>query len=144
MAEERGTASIVVAAAILAMMAVAAGAFGAHLVEAADPRAARLLETGSRYQLVHAVAILSILAIRPAARLAIGTLLLGTVLFPLSLYALAAGAPLQVASLAPVGGLALLAGWGLVAAAAFSAPRQPPENEPAPPFPQPGRGSDRC
>ena len=135
---------MIVAAAILAMMAVAAGAFGAHLVEAEDPRAARLLETGSRYQLVHAVAILSILAIRPAARLAIGTLLVGTVLFPLSLYALAAGAPRLIASLAPVGGLALVVGWGLVATAAFSAPRPPPENEPAPPFPQPGRGSDRC
>src|SRR5215475_4723094 len=44
-------------AALDGLMAVAAGAFGAHGVS--DPQAKDLLRTGAQYQLVHAVAALA-------------------------------------------------------------------------------------
>jgi uncharacterized membrane protein YgdD (TMEM256/DUF423 family) len=78
-------------AAGLGFMAVAFGAFAAHGFDAAgDERAARLVEIGSRYQLVHAVAMLAVMA-------------------------WALGAPPAVATLAPVGGGALLLGWAALA-----------------------------
>lgn len=105
-----------VAAALLGGLAVAMGAFAAHGLEGAGAaRAAALVETASRYQLAHALAILVAGALRPArvgARLA---LLAGAVLFPGSLYGLALGLPAGLAALAPVGGACLLLGWALLA-----------------------------
>lgn len=119
-----GTGRIAAVAAILAMVAVLAGAFGAHALEG-DARAVRLLETGSRYQLAHAVAAIAVMAVLPWARLAVAVMLVGAVLFPGSLYALALGAPGPVAALAPIGGIAFVVAWGLVALAAVSGPRPP-------------------
>lgn len=105
-----------VAAALLAAMAVAMGAFGAHgLAASGAERAAELVETASRYQLGHALAVLvagAILPERLAARLAF---LAGAVLFPTSLYALAIGLPRWVAWLAPLGGALFLLGWLMLA-----------------------------
>jgi uncharacterized membrane protein YgdD (TMEM256/DUF423 family) len=101
-------------AAALGFMAVAAGAFGAHGLEVAgNGRGAELVETGSRYQMWHALAVLGCLAARrpcPAALWAIGA-----VLFPCSLYALALGAPRGLGLVTPVGGAALLLGWAALA-----------------------------
>jgi uncharacterized membrane protein YgdD (TMEM256/DUF423 family) len=97
-------------------MAVAMGAFGAHVLQGSgDARAVELVETASRYQLAHALAALVAAALRPeryAARLAF---LAGAVLFPGSLYALALGLPRGLAVLAPVGGGLFLLGWLLLA-----------------------------
>ncbi len=101
-----------VIAAAWGLVAVAAGAFGAHGLEAAgDVRGAGLIETGSRYLMWHALAMLGCLALRrpfgPALWLWAG----GSALFAFSLYALALGAPRAVAFVTPLGGAALVLGW---------------------------------
>jgi uncharacterized membrane protein YgdD (TMEM256/DUF423 family) len=54
-------------AAAFGFLAVSAGAFGAHVLEASDDaRGARLFETGARYQMWHALAMLGALALRRA------------------------------------------------------------------------------
>ena len=65
------------------------------------------------YQLPHAVAAFALLAWRDsrAVRGGAWALTLGTLLFGLSLDALALGAPRSLAILAPVGGTLMLGGW---------------------------------
>jgi uncharacterized membrane protein YgdD (TMEM256/DUF423 family) len=108
-------------AALLGLLAVAAGAFAAHGLEArGDARAAGWVETGSRYQMAHALAILTYRAIGLNGRLPPLLWAVGAVLFPVSLYALAFGAPRAVAWVTPVGGAAFLAGWAALGWAALT------------------------
>ena len=110
-------------AAGLGFAAVTAGAFGSHGLEAAgDGHGARLVEVGARYQLVHALAIIAVLALRRPATAALWLWAAGAVLFPFSLYALALGAPRIVGLATPIGGTALLLGWAALAWSAFRAP----------------------
>jgi uncharacterized membrane protein YgdD (TMEM256/DUF423 family) len=114
-------------AAALGAMAVAAGAFAAHGLEAqGDLRAADLVETGSSYQIWHALAILACLALGTRSQLPLWLWAVGAVLFPGSLYALALGAPSGVAVLAPVGGTALIAGWAALGWCALRGGFRPP------------------
>ena len=111
-------------AALSGLLAVAAGAFGAHGVQ--DPTARELLRTGAKYEFIHALATLACAALMatamPRARFAPAWFLLGTLLFSGSLYALAFGAPRMVGIVTPFGGLAFMAGWAVLAwAAATSA-----------------------
>lgn len=109
----------------LALAAVAAGAFATHGLEGRlSSDAMATLETGVRYQMYHAVALL---AVAWAARqwphelwTAAGWLFAGGVaLFSGTLYALALGGPRWLGAVTPVGGSALLAGWALSIAAAL-------------------------
>jgi uncharacterized membrane protein YgdD (TMEM256/DUF423 family) len=100
------------AAAALGFTAVAAGAFGAHGLESAgDAHGAELMGTGSRYQMWHALAILTCFAAKHHCPPALWLWAVGAVLFPCSLYALALGAPRALGLITPVGGTALLLGW---------------------------------
>jgi uncharacterized membrane protein YgdD (TMEM256/DUF423 family) len=110
---------------------VAAGAAARHGL-AGDPRGLDLAETGSRYGLIHAVALLALAALVTRAAPGTGRLLLvlagwcfalALVLFPGSLYLLAAGAPPETAWLTPVGGTLFILGWLLAALAALVRPR---------------------
>ncbi len=103
---------ILVVAAVLAALAVAMGAFAAHgLRTIVDARAVELVETASRYQLAHAIAVLAASALAPQRYLGRLLLLAGAVLFPGSLYALAFGAPRWIATIAPFGGALFVIGW---------------------------------
>jgi uncharacterized membrane protein YgdD (TMEM256/DUF423 family) len=100
---------------------VAAGAFGAHgLRGRLDPAALSTFETAARYHLVHALAA-AFAADRAgrrggaAAGRAAGLFLAGIVLFSGSLYALALGAPGFMGAITPLGGVAFIAGWLLLA-----------------------------
>jgi len=96
-------------AALAAAVAIGAGAFGSH---AAQGQAADWLKTGSFYLLVHAIALLA-LGRMPAP---IGWLLLGGAgLFAATLYAMALGAPRWFGAITPIGGVAMIIGWLLVA-----------------------------
>ena len=96
-------------AALASAVAIAAGAFGAHV---ALEQAADWLKTGSFYLLVHAIAILALERI-PAH---IGWLLLGgAALFAATLYSMALGAPRWFGAITPIGGAAMIIGWLLVA-----------------------------
>lgn len=96
--------------------AVAAGALAAHL--GADPKAAELLHTGALYGMVHAAALVAVIALaqgreprRGVAAVAGWSFSLGIVLFSFSLYALAGTGIAWFGWLTPFGGLALLLGW---------------------------------
>ena len=110
--------------AISAFIGVAAGAFGAHGLEARLP--ADLLavyETGVRYELVHALALLFVgLAADRWPRAGWGRagsmFVSGTVLFSGSLYALAFTGVRVLGAITPLGGLCFLAGWVFAALAA--------------------------
>jgi len=96
--------------AINAAIAVAAGAFAAHgLRDRLEARALEVFETGARYHLYHAVAM--ILAGILAARGAGWVFQAGIVLFSGSLYALALGDVRALGAITPFGGLAFLVGW---------------------------------
>ncbi len=105
-------------------VAVAAGAFGAHALRARLPAdLLAIFETGARYQMYHALALLAVglAQDRPAPSplwawsgwLFAG----GTLLFSGSLYALALTGARSLGAITPVGGVALLAGWLLMALA---------------------------
>jgi uncharacterized membrane protein YgdD (TMEM256/DUF423 family) len=107
-------------AALFGLVAVAAGAFAAHGLQArGDARAVALVETGARYQMWHALAMLGYAALGPASRLPLVFWALGIGLFSFSLYALAFGAPRAVATITPVGGTSFIVGWAVLAWLAF-------------------------
>jgi uncharacterized membrane protein YgdD (TMEM256/DUF423 family) len=120
-----------VCAGLAGIVTVAAGAMGAHLLGAADPRAALLVGTASQYGMYHALALLGLAALagRPEfvaarTRRAAGALFLaGIVLFSGSLYILALGGPRAAGYVTPFGGLAFLLGWAALAVGALSARR---------------------
>lgn len=111
--------------ALSAFAAVAAGAFGAHaLREQLTPDMMAVFETGARYQMYHALAMVAVsaLSIRASERLisAAGWLFaLGTLLFSGSLYMLALTGITWWGAVTPVGGFAFLAGWLCLLAAGF-------------------------
>lgn len=107
--------------ALLGMMAVMAGAFGAHA--APDEHVRELLRTGAQYEGLHALAALLAFAALPALgrwSSAGGWLLAaGALMFGGSLDALAIGAPRLVGIITPIGGLSMILGWlGLAIGAA--------------------------
>ncbi|MGO8916422.1 MAG: DUF423 domain-containing protein [Stellaceae bacterium] len=106
---------------------VAAEAASRHLL-AGDPYRLELAATGGRYGLVHAVALLAVAALAGASRpgaarrwLAVAgwCFAAALLLFPGSLFLLAAGAPPAVARLTPIGGTLFILGWLALAAAAL-------------------------
>ncbi len=107
-------------AGLLGAIAVAAGAFGAHVLDGKlTDRALATFETAARYQLIHALllGVIGLAALlRPAdlpASLSIAgfAIILGISLFSGSLYALSFGAPKILGAIAPLGGLGLITGW---------------------------------
>ena len=112
---------------VSAFLAVALGAFGAHALKARLP--AELLtvfETGVRYHLTHALALLAVAwacTRWPGAAVnASGWLFVaGTVIFSGSLYALALTGMRGLGALTPIGGVAWLAAWLCLAWAAWKA-----------------------
>jgi uncharacterized membrane protein YgdD (TMEM256/DUF423 family) len=83
------------------------------------------LETGIRYQLIHTAALLglaALMAYRPMAALNVTAVawMAGILLFAGALYLLAFTGIRGFAHLAPVGGIALLAGWASLLWAAIT------------------------
>lgn len=108
-------------AAVSAFLAVALGAFGAHgLRERLSPDLLAVFEVGVRYHMYHALALLGVaLALErwPSAAItwAGWCFVAGTVVFSGSLYVLAIGGLRWMGAITPLGGLAFLAGWLLLA-----------------------------
>jgi uncharacterized membrane protein YgdD (TMEM256/DUF423 family) len=107
-------------------LGVVLGAFGAHtLKERLTPDFLAIFETGVRYQIYHALALLFVALVaekRPANKLltAGGWLfVVGTLLFSGSLYMLALGGVRWLGAITPVGGTAFIIGWFCLAMAAF-------------------------
>jgi uncharacterized membrane protein YgdD (TMEM256/DUF423 family) len=119
----------IIVAALSGAISVALGAFAAHgldLSTEAGRKAREWLQTGSHYQIIHALAIVAVVALARNAmlngRVAIVAqclFLVGSVLFPGALYALAFGGPRWLGAVAPIGGTAFILGWVSLALAAF-------------------------
>lgn len=111
--------------AFLAFLAVAAGAFGAHALEARlAPDRLDTFQLAARYQMYHALALLAVAWAGtrwpgPATAWAGWLFVAGIVVFSGSLYALALGAPRWFGAITPIGGLSFMAGWLLLAWAAL-------------------------
>ncbi len=128
-----GTAERLFAAigALSALCAVAAGAFGAHALRGrVAPELLAAFETGSRYQMVHALALFALAwwhsrAPSRAARAAGWLFVAGSLLFAGSLYALTLTGMRWLGAITPVGGVMLLLGWGVLAWAILRSPRKP-------------------
>jgi uncharacterized membrane protein YgdD (TMEM256/DUF423 family) len=118
------------AAGIFGLIGVALGAFGAHGLQAslAERGMTHAWESAARYQLLHVAALLGAAAwLRTASGAAAARMVwaarcwsAGIVLFSGSLYGLAAGGPRWLGPVTPLGGVAFMAGWLLVALAAFA------------------------
>ncbi|HLK12676.1 MAG TPA: DUF423 domain-containing protein [Candidatus Binatia bacterium] len=105
--------------AALAALAVAAGAFAAHGLRARlAPDLLAVFETGARYQMYHALALLAVawaVGRWPGAAVAGWLFVAGVVLFSGSLYVLALSGVRWLGAVTPLGGLAFLAGWLVLA-----------------------------
>ena len=108
-------------------LAVALGAFGAHALRARlTPELLTTFETGVRYQMYHALALLAtgmLITRVPTSSLlnAAGWLFVaGTLLFSGSLYLLCLTQKRWLGAVTPFGGLAFIAGWVCLALAALT------------------------
>lgn len=114
-----------VAGSVLGFLSVALGAFAAHgLKDRLKPEMLAVFETGARYQMVHALALFAVawMATRAPGALtsAAGWCFIGgTVVFSGSLYILALTETRWLGAITPIGGLGFLAGWALLAVAAW-------------------------
>jgi len=106
-------------------IAVAAGAFGAHALKARlTPDLLAAFDTGARYQMFHALALIACAwaVTRWPGRSAAAAgwcFVAGTLLFSGSLYLLALTGMRGIGAVTPFGGVLFLAGWLLLAAAAW-------------------------
>lgn len=112
---------IVATASILAAVTIGIGAFGAHgLKNILDPASLNTFETGVRYQMYHAIALL-VLGLSPmislrVKRVVFWIFLIGIILFSGSIYLLALNGVLtfdtsSLGFLTPIGGLFFITGW---------------------------------
>lgn len=99
------------------LIAVAAGAFGAHALRARlSSEYLAVFETAARYHMYHALGLLAAAwAVTrwpgPLVQWAGWLFVIGTVLFSGSLYALALSGTEWLGAITPFGGVAFLAGW---------------------------------
>ena len=115
--------TFLLAGALAGFVGVAFGAFGAHgLRGRLSPDMLVVFETGVRYQMYHALALLLVAAVstRIESRWvsSAGWLFVaGMLLFSGSLYALAVTGITVLGAVTPIGGVAFLAGWACLAIA---------------------------
>ena len=109
--------TFLLAGALAGLVGVGFGAFGAHgLRGRLSAEMLAVFETGVRYQMYHALALMTLAALsdRLNGRLieAAGWLFVaGIVLFSGSLYLLAVTGVTVLGAITPIGGVAFLAGW---------------------------------
>jgi uncharacterized membrane protein YgdD (TMEM256/DUF423 family) len=115
------------AGALLGALAVILGAFGAHALQARlDAHDLATFETAVRYQMYHAFALMGAAWLlsrgAPQAATAAWLFIAGTVIFSGSLYLLVATGQRWLGAITPLGGLAFIAGWLMLALAASKLP----------------------
>ncbi|MGK7904673.1 MAG: DUF423 domain-containing protein [Hormoscilla sp.] len=116
-------------ASIFGALEVAAGAFASHaLKDRLTEKALSIFETGARYQMYHALALLMVALLLSRAEEASQTFLVaggwafvaGIAIFSGSLYALSLTNIKWLGAIAPLGGTSLIIGWICLAVAAGS------------------------
>jgi len=119
-------------AAILGGTAVAGGAFASHaLRQQLSDRMLAIFETGVRYQMYHALALLAVSVVLQRAATASSWLMAagwafiaGIAVFSGSLYALSLSQINILGAITPLGGVGLMVGWGCLAYFALATPKQ--------------------
>jgi uncharacterized membrane protein YgdD (TMEM256/DUF423 family) len=114
---------------LLAGLSVALGAFASHgLKDQLTDRALEIFETGTRYQMYHALAlfIVAILlsqteSVQPWLNASGYAFIAGIILFSGSLYALSLSSIKILGAITPIGGIAFIIGWGCLTVAALTA-----------------------
>ena len=122
--------AVTVCGAAGALLAVAAGAFGAHgLRQQLEPAALAVWGTAADYQMYHSLALLALGLAHPAAldprwhRVAARCFVAGIVLFSGSLYLLALTGIRPLGMVTPLGGVLFLVGWAATVAGAWHSGR---------------------
>lgn len=113
---------VIVTAALLGLLAVVFGAFGAHLLKKIlNPDQLTSFETGVRYQMFHAIVLLILGLNKAFLSLKIyWAFTIGIFLFSFSIYALVISSAKNkklkfLGPITPIGGLFLIIGWLLIA-----------------------------
>jgi len=120
----------IAAGALLMLLGVVLGAFGAHaLQQLLTPKQLASYQTGVHYQMLHAIGLVLVglvartmgegNALRWSARL----MLAGVLFFSGSIYLMTAGAPRWLGAVTPVGGVSFMVAWALLARHALAAQR---------------------
>jgi uncharacterized membrane protein YgdD (TMEM256/DUF423 family) len=115
---------LLAAAAVNALVATAAGAFGAHALESRlDERRLAIWETAARYHMYGALAmalcaVAAKLGVDGAAR-AGWVMQVGVALFAATLYALALSGVKVLGAITPLGGALMMIAWAMLAIAAW-------------------------
>ncbi|MGD1861007.1 MAG: DUF423 domain-containing protein [Leptolyngbyaceae cyanobacterium] len=117
-------------AAVLGGLSVAGGAFASHALQEQLPeKAIGVFNTGIRYQMYHALALLVVALLLSNAKSAMPWLtasgwlfFVGILLFSGSLYLISLAGIKAFGPVTPVGGVALMAGWTCLVIAAFRLP----------------------
>jgi uncharacterized membrane protein YgdD (TMEM256/DUF423 family) len=118
--------TFLLAGALAGFVGVAFGAFGAHgLRGRLSPDMLAVFETGVRYQMYHALALMLTAALMMTGRIESGRavaaagwlFVAGIVLFSGSLYLLAVTGITVLGAITPIGGVAFLLGWACLAIA---------------------------
>ena len=104
------------AAAVTGALAVALGAFGAHGLKqvVTDPHLLEVWDTGARYHLIHAVAMLAIADRSGVSPNTARLWMAGIALFSGSLYAMTVTDLRWLGAVTPLGGVCFIAGWLLL------------------------------
>ncbi len=111
--------------------AVAAGAFASHALRGQlSERLIGVFETGVRYQMYHALALLMVALLMQRGE-GVSTWLVvtgwafvsGVLIFSGSLYALSLSQIKILGAVAPLGGLTLMIGWGCLVVSALVSPK---------------------
>jgi uncharacterized membrane protein YgdD (TMEM256/DUF423 family) len=117
---------IIIAAALLAMLAVILGAFGAHaLKKTLTDDMLTVYNTAVDYHFIHALGVLLIgilLSQYPESSWLLAaaiTLIIGMIVFSGSLYALSLTGIRTLGMITPLGGLAFIIGWLLMAVGVY-------------------------
>lgn len=117
-------------AGVLGCLGVIAGAFGGHgVADRLSPEMLDIYKTGVFYQLLHAAALLAVACGRTSlwnsrwTTAACSAWTAGVIAFSGSLYILTLTNTTFLGPLTPVGGLAMILGWGLIVVAAAGRPK---------------------
>lgn len=118
---------LIIVAALTLLAGVAAGAFGAHaLKRIVTPDMLSVWHTAVLYQLVHGLGLLMMASLgarfgSPLMGNAAIVMFAGIILFSGSLYLLVFTGEKWLGAITPIGGLAFIAAWAMVALAAYRA-----------------------
>lgn len=122
------TRIFIAAAGVFGGLSVVGGAFASHaLKDRLTDRALAIFETGARYQMYHALALLLVALLLSRAQesqvffaVAGWAFIAGNIIFSGSLYTLSLTNIKWLGAITPLGGVSYILGWGCLAVAAWS------------------------